>query len=145
MPDAHRAVGADASIEFRPGGKVVGVAQVSVGVEVFETAPVLKGDDATPVERGFNMEQAEFRRALQLGKHWRHGGGDAGPAAQGKNAVDAHADEEHNEGLIELRGVAAGKDGCHDGSLGQRPCSSRYFSASRAAIQPVPAAVMAWR
>jgi hypothetical protein len=27
----------------------------------------------------------------------------------------------------------------------QWPCSSRYFSASRAAMQPEPAAVMAWR
>jgi hypothetical protein len=27
----------------------------------------------------------------------------------------------------------------------QCPCSSRYFSTSSAAMQPVPAAVMAWR
>lgn len=28
---------------------------------------------------------------------------------------------------------------------GHRPCSSRYFSASRAAAHPEPAAVIAWR
>src|ERR1700678_4255028 len=34
---------------------------------------------------------------------------------------------------------------CAGAVTNQRPCSSRYFSTSRAAMHPVPAAVIAWR
>jgi hypothetical protein len=110
MPDAYRAVIADAAIEFGPRGQMGAGFRVRLRVKALKAAPVLNVDDAAPVESGFDVQQAKVGVLYQLGDHARHGLGDAHPFGEFPELVHAHADEEDNEGFFGLGGVAAGED-----------------------------------
>ena len=109
---------------------------------MLEAAPVLQYADTAPVEEEFSMQQAK-RPELRLSSAIM-GGMAAATRSQraGRRSIHAHADEEDDKRLRRI--CAVKRPGkivaiCPPSRQAfQCPCSSRYFSTSRAAMQPVP-------
>jgi len=120
VPDADRAVSADAAIEPGPRREMLAVTGTGVGLEFFDAAPVLQRGDATPVDEELAGDEAEFRMLVELFEHGGHRRGDPEPLRKCPKAVDSHSDEKDDERLsIGGSGSSLAHDGADVSEFGQ--------------------------
>jgi hypothetical protein len=133
VPDAYGSVSSDVLVEGLPCGEVGGVAGLGVIDKMVEGAPVLGDHDSGPVDGGEAAEEAEGRVGVEFTQHGAHGGGDGKPFVRHQETVDAHADEEDDEGAFDAGGEPARVDGRHCEEL-YRMGDKRLFSLSSGRI-----------
>src|SRR5215217_1229821 len=94
------------------------VAAPRIGLQVLEGAPELD-EHRSPwaPEIAAGAKEPGFRRLLELTQHLRHRKEDGQPLPRLPELVDPHADEEDDEGALDLRCHALVDELCHGDAL----------------------------
>src|SRR5215203_6791189 len=104
----------DALVEVDPGGPMGRVAAARIGLQVLEGAPELdehRSPWASEISAG--TKEPGFRSLLELTQHLRHREEDGQPLPRLPELVDPHADQEDDEGAVDLSRHALVNDLCH--------------------------------